>query len=97
LNLYYVYLLRCADATLYCGITNDLDRRLRDHNGGKGARYTRGRLPVRVVYREEADSKGEALRRERAIKKMPKVKKERLALEWLRDDRQRKDFRRSPY
>jgi putative endonuclease len=97
MNLYYVYLLRCADATLYCGITNDLDRRLRDHNGGKGARYTRGRLPVRVVYREEADSKGEALRRERAIKKMPKVKKERLALEWLRDDRQRKDFRRSPY
>lgn len=97
MNLYYVYLLRCADATLYCGITNDLDRRLRDHNGGKGARYTRGRLPVRVVYREEADSKGEALRRERAIKKMPKVKKERLALEWLRDDRQRKNFRRSPY
>jgi len=97
MNLYYVYLLRCADATLNCGITNDLDRRLRDHNGGKGARYTRGRLPVRVVYREEADSKGEALRRERAIKKMPKVKKERLALEWLRDDRQRKDFRRSPY
>ena len=97
MNLYYVYLLRCADATLYCGITNDLDRRLRDHNGGKGARYTRGRLPVRVVYREEAGSKGEALRRERAIKKMPKVKKERLALEWLRDDRQRKDFRRSPY
>jgi len=97
LNLYYVYLLRCADATLYCGITNDLDRRLRDHNGGKGARYTRGRLPVRVVYREEAGGKGEALRRERAIKKMPKVKKERLALEWLRDDRQRKNFRRSPY
>jgi putative endonuclease len=76
--MYYVYLLRCADATLYCGITNDPEKRLRDHNGGRGARYTRGRLPVRLVYREEAAGRGEALKREYAIKKMPKVKKERL-------------------
>jgi putative endonuclease len=76
--LYYVYLLRCADGTLYCGITNDPAKRLCEHNAGKGARYTRGRLPVRFVYCEEVGSRSEALQRERAIKKMPKAKKERL-------------------
>jgi len=78
LVLYIVYLLRCADSTLYCGITNDLEKRLREHNRGKGARYTRGRLPVRLAYREAAATKSEALNREWAIKKLPKVKKEEL-------------------
>jgi putative endonuclease len=76
--LYIVYLLRCADSTLYCGITNDLEKRLRDHGRGKGARYTRGRLPVRVAYREAAASRSEALKREWAIKKLTKVQKEEL-------------------
>lgn len=86
--MYHVYLLRCADTTLYCGITNNIDKRLSDHNRGRGARYTRGRLPVKIVYREEVESKGKALQREYAIKKMPKEKKERLSLIGRQDRRQ---------
>ena len=52
--MYFVYLLRCADGTLYTGCTNDLDRRLAAHNAGKGAKYTRSRRPVVLVYREQA-------------------------------------------
>jgi predicted GIY-YIG superfamily endonuclease len=77
--MYFVYLLRCKDSTLYCGITNDLDRRLSLHNSGKGAKYTHGRLPVKLSYWESAGSRTEALKRERAIKKMPKNLKELLA------------------
>lgn len=67
---YWVYILRCADGTLYTGLTTDVDRRLRKHNEGKGARYTRGRGPVAVAYLEEAASLRGALRREREIKMM---------------------------
>ena len=56
--MYFVYLLRCADGTLYTGCTNDLDRRLAAHNAGKGAKYTRSRRPVVLVYREQAPSGG---------------------------------------
>ncbi len=73
-----VYVLRCADGTLYTGITNDLDRRLRAHASGRASRYTRSRLPVRVVYTEKARGRGAALRRELAIKGMSRV--EKLAL-----------------
>ena len=65
-----VYLLRCARGTLYTGITNDLERRLAAHRAGRGARYTRGRLPLVLVHREAAPSRGAALRREREIKRL---------------------------
>ncbi|MFZ3019156.1 MAG: GIY-YIG nuclease family protein [Gallionella sp.] len=69
------YLLRCADDTLYCGITNDLDKRLAAHNAGTAAKYTRARGPVELAYVERCDDKSAALRREMAIKKMPRAAK----------------------
>ena len=70
-----VYILRCGDGTLYTGITNDLDQRLKAHNEKRGARYTRARLPVTLVYQEEAASRSQASRREITIKKLPRQKK----------------------
>ena len=75
---YFVYIISCADYTLYTGITNDLDSRIAAHNRGKGARYTSGRLPVSLVYRETCESKSIALRREMEIKRMTRAKKLRL-------------------
>lgn len=75
---YYVYLLRCRDGTLYTGYTDDPERRLRVHNAGKGAKYTRSRLPVELVYQEQCPDKSAALRREREIKGMRHA--EKLAL-----------------
>ena len=72
---WYVYILRCADGTLYTGSTNDPDRRLATHNAGKGAKYTRCRLPVTMVYREELPDKPAALRREWAVKQMKRCEK----------------------
>ena len=72
------YLLQCADDTLYCGITNDLDKRLAAHNAGEGAKYTRGRAPVRLVFHEACEDKSTALKREREIKRM--ARSEKLAL-----------------
>jgi len=76
------YLLRCADDTLYCGITNDLEKRVASHNAGEGAKYTRGRLPVAVVYSERCADKSAALKRELQIKRMPRSAKQAL-LCWL--------------
>lgn len=76
--MYWVYILRCRDGTLYTGITDDLDRRLRAHNAGTGAKYTRGRGPVELVYREEQPDRSAALRREWAIKRL--TRHEKLAL-----------------
>lgn len=70
--MYWVYILRCRDGTLYTGITDDVERRLKAHNSGKGAKYTRGRGPVELVYREEQPDKSAALKREIAIKKLPR-------------------------
>ena len=70
-----VYLLECGDGTLYCGVTNRLDERLAAHAAGRGARYTRGRGPVRLVWREAAESKGAALRREAAVKRLSRARK----------------------
>lgn len=67
---YLVYILRCGDGTLYTGCTNDLPRRLRAHQAGRGAKYTRSRLPVELVYQEEAADRSAALRREAAIKRL---------------------------
>ncbi|MGQ5524070.1 GIY-YIG nuclease family protein [Chitinimonas sp. PSY-7] len=70
-----VYLLRCADDSLYCGITNDLPRRVAAHNAGKGARYTRVRLPVVVAYVEPCVDRSDASKREAAIKLLPRSSK----------------------
>ena len=74
----YVYLLECADGSFYCGWTNDLAKRVAAHQAGKGGRYTRSHLPVRLVYYETADSKEAALRREAAIKKLNHKQKHQL-------------------
>lgn len=73
------YLLRCADDTFYCGITNDMEKRLAAHNAGEGAKYTRGRIPVDVVYCENCADKSAALKREIQIKRLPRSAKEILA------------------
>ena len=65
---YYIYILECADNTLYTGYTNDLENRLKAHNEGKGAKYTKSRLPVKLVYSESFDDKKEAMSREWFIK-----------------------------
>lgn len=75
---WYVYILRCADSTLYTGITDNLEHRVAMHNEGRGAKYTRGRNPVTVVYTETLCGKSAALRREAAIKKLSRT--EKLAL-----------------
>ena len=75
---WWVYLLRCKDDTLYCGIALDVEARLRQHQDGKGAKYTRGREPLAVVFREACESKVAALRRERLIKRMSRAAKLRL-------------------
>jgi putative endonuclease len=73
-----VYMLECADKTLYTGITNNLDRRMAAHVAGKGARYTKGWGPFRLVYRETCAGRAEASRRETAIKVLARAKKLRL-------------------
>ena len=73
--MYFVYLLRCGDGTLYTGCTNDLRRRLAVHNAEKGAKYTRSRLPVSLVYWESLPDKSSALRRESAIKRLSRAQK----------------------
>lgn len=74
----YIYILRCADDTLYTGWTNNLPGRLDMHNAGKGAKYTKSRLPVELVYWEAFDSKQEAMKREHRIKHFPREKKLKL-------------------
>ncbi len=78
MDAYFVYLLECGDGSLYTGYTNRLARRLAAHQAGKGAKYTRSRLPVRLVYYECYPTKGEALRRECAIKRLSREEKKKL-------------------
>ena len=75
---WFVYILRCADNSLYTGVATDVDARLATHNAGKGAKYTRGRLPVKLVYCEVANGRSAALKREIAIKRLPAASKRRL-------------------
>lgn len=77
---WFVYMLRCGDETLYTGITDDVQRRLAAHRAGKGAKYTRGRGPLEVVYQEELPDKSAALKREYAIKRLRREEKEQLLL-----------------
>ena len=75
---HFVYILECRDGTLYTGWTTDPEARLRAHNEGRGAKYTRARRPVRLVYTECFGTKSEALRRECAIKKLTRAEKDAL-------------------
>ena len=75
---WYVYILKCNDNSLYTGITNDLNKRVATHNSGKGAKYTKTRTPVSLIYKEAFETKAEALKREIEIKKLKR--KEKLAL-----------------
>ena len=74
----YTYILRCEDGTLYTGWTNNLEKRVADHNAGKGAKYTRTRRPVELVYVEEFPTKEEAMSREYAIKRLKRSDKLKL-------------------
>jgi putative endonuclease len=78
---WYVYILECGDGTLYTGITDDVQRRLQMHRSGKGAKYTRGRLPLQLRYQETCGSYSDALRREARIKKLTRAEKLQLIRE----------------
>jgi len=80
--MYYVYILKCEDNTLYTGYTNNIEDRIQTHNSGKGAKYTRGRLPVELQYYEEFEEKGQALKREHEIKKLSRLEKVKLIKTW---------------
>lgn len=77
---YFVYILECSDTTLYTGYTDNVEKRLKTHNEWKWAKYTRGRLPVKLLYQEEFETKSDALKREITIKKM--TKKQKIFLIW---------------
>lgn len=74
----YTYIVECSDGTLYCGWTNNIGKRIADHNAGKGAKYTKPRLPVKLVYLEVSDTKEEAMSREWHIKRLRKDQKLKL-------------------
>jgi predicted GIY-YIG superfamily endonuclease len=75
-----VYILRCGDGSLYTGIAKDVRARVKQHNEGRGATYTRTRLPVKLLYQEEGMTRSQALMREARIKSMPRSKKEEIIL-----------------
>ncbi|WML36553.1 GIY-YIG nuclease family protein [Clostridium sp. OS1-26] len=74
----YIYILKCKDGSLYTGYTNNLERRIKTHNNGKGAKYTRCRLPVELVYYESYETKSDAMKREYCIKQMSREVKMKL-------------------
>lgn len=78
--MYYFYILRCADNTLYCGQTQNIEQRIEDHNTSKrkGAKYTRARRPIKLIYFEEFETRVLAMKREIQVKRWPKLKKEKL-------------------
>ena len=78
----FVYLLRCSDGSFYCGYTTDPERRLRVHNSGKGAKYTRSRRPVELCYLERCETRNEALRREAELKKLRHAERAALSAGW---------------
>ncbi len=82
----FVYILRCGDGTFYTGWTNDVAHRLEMHRSGKGAKYTRGRGELTLVYTEELPSKSEAMAREYAIKQLSRRDKEKLVREWKQEN-----------
>ena len=76
---HYAYIVECADGTYYCGYTNDLKKRINTHNEGKGAKYTRARRPVKLIYFEEFDTKEEAMSREYHLKELSHAQKKKLS------------------
>lgn len=76
--MWYVYLLKCSDSSLYCGITNNIEDRIATHNSGKGAKYTRSRLPVELYWFEEQNDRSSASKREYVIKKLSRKDKIKL-------------------
>lgn len=76
--MFYTYMVKCNDGTLYTGYTTDLDKRIKTHNKGLGAKYTRGRLPVRLVYFESFTNKSQAMKREYSIKQLSRREKLQL-------------------
>jgi putative endonuclease len=78
---HYVYVIECVDGSLYTGYTTDVQRRVREHDAGEGAKYTRGRTPVELVYSESFESKSAAMSREYEIKQLSRAEKERLVFE----------------
>ena len=80
-NHWYLYILRCKDGTFYTGITTDVEKRLEAHRSGKGAKYTRGRAPLELVYREDCGSHSDALKREHQMKKLSRQEKQQLIAE----------------
>lgn len=82
----YTYLLECADGTLYCGWTNHLEERLLAHNEGRGAKYTKSRRPVALVYYEAFATKQEAMQREWAVKQLTRREKDKLIAGWVQPD-----------
>lgn len=79
-NVSYTYIVECSDGTFYTGWTNDIEKRILVHNAKKGAKYTRSRTPVKLVYFEKADTKQQAMRREAQIKRLSRQQKEQLIL-----------------
>lgn len=77
-STWYLYILRCRDASLYTGITTDVEKRLEAHRSGKGAKYTRGRAPLELVYREECGTHSDALKRELAVKALTREQKQEM-------------------
>jgi len=77
-NKHYIYVVECSDGSLYTGYTTDVERRLAEHNAGEGAKYTRGRLPVKLRHQESFKSRSLAQKREYQIKQLPRIEKEEL-------------------
>ena len=77
-QIWYLYILRCRDTTLYTGITVDVEKRFAAHSAGRGAKYTRGRGPLELVYRERCGTHSDALKRERIVKSMRRSQKEKM-------------------
>lgn len=77
-SIAFVYMLRCGDGSLYCGWTNDLERRVEEHRGGRASRYTRSRLPVELAWSRQMASRSEAMREEARIKRLSRADKLRL-------------------
>ena len=80
-STWYLYILRCRDDSLYTGITTDVEKRLEAHRSGKGAKYTRGRSPLELVYRESCGSHSDALKREHQVKMLTREEKQNLIRE----------------
>ena len=84
----YAYLVRCSDNSLYAGWTNNMEKRLKSHNDGTGAKYTKSRRPVTLAYLEAFDTRSEAMKREAALKKMTHKQKEELVAGWKNSGQQ---------